>query len=237
MEPLQDHTPLLVALLCRVHSAAASVLSRSAAGRSNQQKPSPLRAALQPTHELSRLQLFIDRVARVYDSNLIDRRSELDIEQYAEAVRAQEEERLGLFTELQEILEDINTAISGSTKQNHLFLIPIEDIDLNPDRCRELLRVVRSLSVIKYFFFMLAGDLENVGAIHRESFVADHIRIAGHCDTERTRGRLQRRRIDQIALANLRKVIPLSQVVELRSYSWREAKDYTPLFVGGETNG
>jgi hypothetical protein len=54
-----------------------------------------------------------------------------------------------------------------------LFLIPIDDVDLNPRRCTELLRLLRTYSPPRELFFLLMGQFELVEHIVERSMTAD----------------------------------------------------------------
>src|SRR5262245_39881816 len=66
-----------------------------------------------------------------------------------------ERARLSLYENLSEVLDRLARYESG----NPLFILPIDDFDLNPPVCLGLLQLLRMISVPRLFTFVL-GDVD-----------------------------------------------------------------------------
>ena len=167
MEGLPENTPLMVAILARILRAVE--LSQHACAPSGGDR------------EQRRFRQFLVRVSQSIESNLPQRRGQLDPEQYGQAVFDEEQKRLQLPSDLDVILKELSNRIIGraqgdcSNRQRPrpLFLIPIDDVDLNPRRCTELLRLLRTYSPPRELFFLLMGQFELVEHIVEQSMTAD----------------------------------------------------------------
>jgi hypothetical protein len=167
MEGLPDNTPLMAAILARIQRAVeASRNARATAGNDREQ---------------IRFRQYLVRVSQSLDSNLPHRRGQLDPEQYGQAVFDEEQKRLQMPSDLDEVLRQLSERVhpsaqgaQGSRKgRRPLFLVPIDDVDLNPKRCMELLRVLRTYSPPRELFFLLMGQFELVEHIVEQSMTAD----------------------------------------------------------------
>lgn len=111
-----------------------------------------------PREKLRRLQTD---VAVSWDgNNLRERARSLDPTSFAEEVRRAESVRLKLNRRLDEVLESFASELpsGGQIQEDPLFVLPVDDFDLNPPRCRELLDLLRTLSVRRLFCIAL-GDM------------------------------------------------------------------------------
>ncbi len=79
-----------------------------------------------------------------WDGNLNERAAQLDPDSYALETMRIERARLNLNPNVKKILDSIASAISQSSndKKKPLFILPIDDFDLNPVACLELLRIL-----------------------------------------------------------------------------------------------
>lgn len=153
MEPLPKGTSLFAAILARIHRAIND-------------RPLPTRSAglLEPgfteSRSVLRLRQFSTRIAQALDSNLYERRSSLDPEQYAEEVQLLENRRLQLPQDLDDVLRQLTSEPTNGTTSHPrtLFLVPIDDVDLNPPHCLELLQLLRTFSPPRELFFLLMGQ-------------------------------------------------------------------------------
>lgn len=251
MEPLPKETSLFSALLARIVRALED---RPAA--------SWPRGLLDDdsgeSRELIRLRQFMHRIAQALDTNLHARRGSLDPEQYSEAVQTLEDQRLQLPRDLDRVLRELSIEMdrdNGSHRhesssgerqgtRGRLFLIPIDDIDLNPAHCLELLQLLRTFSPPRELFFLLMGQYELV-----ERCV--ELNMAAQFNTLYTKaGKLAapdedslRQEVHRVAVLNLRKMIPpharceiparirLDTVLNFRPLATGDDKD---LFTLGE---
>ena len=66
---------------------------------------------------------------------------------------------------------------------NPLFVLPVDDFDLNPVRCLELLRLLRSIAVPRLFTLIL-GDIDQAEEVLQLKMTGD---FAGIMDAETVR--------------------------------------------------
>ena len=176
------------------------------------------------------------RIARSLDGNLEARKGGLDREQFGKEVLNQEDDRLMLPTLLAESLALLSAALPGnsdfyqsanSQKQQRLFLVPIDDVDLNPERCLELLRLLRHYSVPQ-FFFLLMGQRDLVESIVKLKIGSEFSSVA---DPQSPLSAVSpdelRKELGQIAAANVQKQIP--SVVELPPIDLNSVLEFKPL--------
>jgi hypothetical protein len=87
-----------------------------------------------------------------------DRLQDIDPDTYASHVLDAEQARLGVCERIREVLDSLaRFRFSNTTTHNALFVLPVDDFDLNPGRCLELLRLLRLASVPRLFSIVL-GD-------------------------------------------------------------------------------
>lgn len=218
MEPLPKDTPILVAILARVYRAARLY------GADESQRPTKFFEDPRDNRELLRLEQYRQRIAKVLDSNLRSRKALLDADQYSEAVMAEEDDRLGLVSDLEHVLSDLainlNKRLKPSSKAegNIIFLIPIDDVDLNPDRCLELLQLLRAFSPPRELFFLLMGQYALVETIVKLQMASDfgELRKQG-IELSTVASETLKNDVAGVAGANVRKMIPPHSVIALPS--------------------
>tara|TARA_R110002111_G_scaffold240269_1_gene301951 strand:- start:4673 stop:8563 length:3891 start_codon:yes stop_codon:yes gene_type:complete len=222
MEPLPKSTPLLAAILARLSRAAREY-------DTGDKKPlGLLDPDLDDDRDFIRFQQFQAQIARALDSNLEDRRASLDREQYGQAVMEQEQDRLRLWSTLDEVLNHLSKAIgsnSGKGKR-HLFLVPVDDVDLNPKRCLELLRLLRSYSPPQ-LYFMLMGQFDLVKSVVNLSMANEYDQVRPlKAVRHATPDKILERKIAEVAAANLQKMVP--DVIKLPILSIEEIMEFRP---------
>jgi hypothetical protein len=160
METLPPSTNLLAAILNRIDEAVYRF-------RGKHPKPHQRPSSYSPYHlnqeehdimlEFAELQ---KDVALAWDGNIEKRAANVDPDVYAVEVLRAEQKRLRLNARIEKCLDDLHKLFikpcTGDTQ--HLFVLPIDDFDLNPHRCLELLRLIRILNVPRLFTIIL-GDL------------------------------------------------------------------------------
>lgn len=230
MEPLPKETPLLAAILARLSGAARDC------GTTGAQSRGLLDPDLADDRDFIRFQQFQSQIARALDSNLPSRRGNLDREQYGRAVMEQEDDRLRIRYSLDIVLKHLSKAIEAEGSQSptshegspkHLFLVPVDDVDLNPTRCLELLRLLRSYSPPQ-LFFLLMGQFDLVKTIVKMSMASEYARLrVAQMPTSRTAEERLERDLAEVAAANLQKMVP--DVIELPSLAINEIMAFRPL--------
>jgi hypothetical protein len=157
MEPLPPETNLLASILVRLEEAAKGY---SGELLSSSRRP---RGLTDPTSEYHSALLALQRlqtdVALAWDGNLRDRKGSLDPDAYAVEVMRVERARLSLNTKFAETLQKLAAYVFlGRDVKDVLFILPVDDFDLNPPICLDLLRVLRLISIPRLFTIVL-GDL------------------------------------------------------------------------------
>jgi len=232
MEGLPENTPLLAAILARIQRAVELRSGRRELdGRDR---------------EAVRLNQFIVRISSSLDSNLQQRRGALDRQQFGDAVLEEEKHRLELPTDLDEVLRQLSDRLApeaqrSGTKSNQpgrmLIVVPIDDVDLNPQRCMELLRLLRTYSPPRELFFLLMGQFSLVEDIVRLSMSADFGRIKKEtAELDPSKQKQLDDRISDVAVSNLRKMIPPSQRIQLEdSLAVKDVLEFRILDSKAET--
>jgi hypothetical protein len=99
-------------------------------------------------------------VALAWDGNIEKRAANVDPDVYAVEVLRAEQNRLRLDQRISKSLNDLHKLFIKPCRGDveHLFVLPIDDSDLNPHRCLELIKLIRLLNVPRLFILLL-GDL------------------------------------------------------------------------------
>ena len=230
MEPLPTGTPLLVAILARVYRAVEQY------GVDSGSRGSLLRARPRDNREMLSLRQYQERVARALDSNLANRKGHLDSDQYAHAVMRDEECRLQLVSDLEQVLCKLSDLVKEGLGQRKtddrkvIFLIPIDDVDLNPERCVELLLLLRTFSPPRELFFLLMGQYDMVESIVKLRMASDYGKLTKdgnnlpivHVESLRNE-------IAAISAANFRKMLPPHACIDLPLPSLVDSVTFRPL--------
>ncbi|MBI3861219.1 MAG: tetratricopeptide repeat protein [Planctomycetia bacterium] len=231
MEPLPRATPLLAAILARLNQAVRRL---SSAGHSESRL---LTGDWHDEREFLRLQQYQARVAGALETNLPERRSQLDGEQYSREVMDQEHNRLELLANFEQVLyglsADLQRRRQGAAKDTRdaplLFLVPIDDVDLNPARCVDLLRLLRSYSPPQLFFVLL-GQYDLVEQIMKLKMADEYYNVHPRLEAlpvvpveELTK------ELVEVAASNVRKLVPPSGRIELASIGIGQIMEFRPL--------
>lgn len=235
MEPLPRGTPIIAAILARLNQAVRRLVSPPDSPRGL------LDDGLSDDREYIRLSQFQARIARALESNLEQRRGSLDSEQFGQAILEQEDDRLELVPSLNEVLFHLSSALNqrhrvprssryrDEDQRRHLFLVSIDDVDLNPVRCTDLLRLLRSYSPPQ-LFFLLMGQFDLVESIMKLQIHSEYQRVRGSSSgfMPVDEGVLSRQ-IAEVSAANVRKLIPTPQIIKLPEMRVDNVFDFKPL--------
>ncbi len=215
MEPLPPTANLLAAILARVGEQLKHTARHS---------PSRMSAAFDELDEQERIasdlqELEVDAVLAWRGTH--PRRAER-IEPAAYAIEVFRSERAGLRLNprFDAVLTKLATMISTGGVDNHVFVLPVDDFDLAPTRCLELLRIIRMVTS-PHLFFLVAGNTRIAETVLRlqgegdlsslsKSHFANESRAISLCAME-------------IAANNLRKLIPPQQRARLEEVQVEEA--------------
>ncbi|MEO1018703.1 MAG: hypothetical protein AAFY56_13580 [Pseudomonadota bacterium] len=231
IEATPDDANLLVGILARVESA----LRDSSSATQNFQSRNTGIFDPSPEHHNSLLQLqqLQADVALSWQGNLVARGANLDPDVYAlEAMRA-EQARLRLNPRLARVLDDLaRQSFYGHEVRDPIFLLPIDDFDINPAICLPLLRLVRMLSVPRLFVLLL-GDIEIAKVVLNLNVSGQLAAMTGQGSRDEKLLAVPMSDIGtaagEIAFNALRKLVPPSQRVTLGPLRPAEALSFCPL--------
>lgn len=164
LEPLPQDTTLMAAIMARIEKAVDEDCTPGEhATRHSQEKYDRVIRAL---NELS-----LD-VCLAWDRKSL-RSGNADIDLHARELRRLEQSRTSLMPRFMKLLEDLAAEAPWSLgKRDPLFVLPVDDIDLNPSRCLELLRLVRSF-VTPRLVVLIMGDIQIVRSVVNASYLKD----------------------------------------------------------------
>lgn len=104
---------------------------------------------------LSELSSLQNDVVLSRDWNTAKRGQHLDPHAYAAEVLRAERAGLRINERLTEVLDRLAGLYGAPNEKNGpLFILPVDDFDLAPTRCLELLRLIRAISTPRLFFVM-----------------------------------------------------------------------------------
>ncbi|MCQ0988814.1 hypothetical protein [Jiella marina] len=236
IEATPDTANLLAAILARVDSATRrnSEPEKNTAPRRMQglfERGSDFQDALA---ELSRLQTD---VALAWDGNLDSRAGHLDPDVYAVEVMRAERARLSLFTRMAGVLDKIADSVAFSdinmphaNNRGPIFVLPIDDFDINASMCLPILRLMRMILVPRLFGLVL-GDVGIARYMLNMKVAGDMVRATHHADPRllpiipEDVGAAA----GEIASNALRKLVPPNQRVHLEQHSARQGLNFRPL--------
>ncbi len=158
MDPLPRSAHLFSAVLARLEDAVyrQGGVERLAEGpRGLLDTERDLDLALAALHDLQ------TDVALSWEGDLSALAGHLDPDPIAREVMRAERARLALNERLNIVLEKLAREVFRERADRPLlFVLPVDDFDLNPARCLELLDLLRTISVPRLFFILL-GDEES----------------------------------------------------------------------------
>lgn len=232
MEPTPPNWNMLPAILSRFEQAY-NQHCRQAGEDGNYQNRYP--GLLEPSHnhhetmrELLQLQ---NNIALSWNGNLHDRSSQLDPDAYALETMRVEQARLGLNPCVERVLDSMAYEIRRvNPRANPLFILPIDDFDMNPIVCLELLRILRMLSVPRLFTLML-GDLEIVDIVLNLKLSNDLNSVCPNIRKEMLSIELHdvAMAAGRTAANAIHKLLPPMQCIQLRLMTVHEGLDFYPL--------
>jgi hypothetical protein len=183
---------------------------------------------LDPLLTLQRLQTA---VATAFDGNLSEHREELDSDDYAVETMRAERERMMFSVKLSEALDALAALVPGTSPVGPLFLVSLDDVDLNPLRCLEALKLLHLLSVRRVFIVVL-GDMDMVEIALHLKHSGDFSSLAGHGAPLNPISMLARdvaRRVGQLSASTMRKLLPPAQRIRLQSLTRADALYLRPI--------
>ena len=118
-----------------------------------------------------------------------------------------------------QVLEAMARARWNRKDENPLFVLPVDDFDLAPCHCLELLRLIRMITTTR-LFFLLAGNTRIAEAVLKLRTEGDLLSLTDGkpLDSDEVRGNAA-----EIAANNMRKLLPPGQRVRLAEFRIDEA--------------
>ncbi len=231
LEALTRTTNLLGSILIRIENA----ISRT--NRKNASKPFDfITGALERTgpeeDPVAVLQKLKRDIALAWDGNIAERGAHLDPEPYAMEIFEAEEARLRFTDRLGWVLAALaEKFVPKNNIENPLFILPIDDFDLNPERATDLLRLLRMLSVPRLFFMILGKRslAEVIMSLHRAGKMGElvaniHAETCLPISAEQFSGLAR-----SIAADGTRKLLPPAQSIEIELMSPDESIRFKPF--------
>lgn len=238
METVPKSGNLMAAILARI-DAACDGLNLASDGVGGRDELAPGRASrglLDPGPDYHRalldLQRLQTRVALAWEGNLPGRGGGLDAESYAVEVIRAEKARLSLSRDFNDVLEGL--AAQGFDRRREppgpLFILPVDDADLNPAKCLELLQILRFISVPRLFAIVL-GDVAMIETAFNLAMAGEVAAAGGSGGWFQllpiTLGEVKSR-ISELAASAVRKLIPVGQSIHLKGMTISEALKFRP---------
>jgi hypothetical protein len=178
---------------------------------------------------MMKLQRFQTRLALAWEGNINQRSGALDADAYAFELKRSEHARLMVNRELEKVLSELaETAFKDRPVIDPLFVLPVDDFDLNPRLCIKLLKLLRMISVPR-LFSVLMGDLKVVELIMKMKTTADFQDI---CEPNEFLGTMTddvQTVTARVAGNALRKLLPPHQRVHLEGMDVEEAFNFVPI--------
>ncbi len=231
MEPLAPSTNLLGALLARIESAVTPLIFGPDAA------PSPVRLIGTEPHSRDVFREIIDlqtRVVSSFGSNLDARAGGLDPDNFAMESRRAERSRLGLPQAFADVLGRLAVEVERTARMPAppLFVLPVDDLDLNPTGSFPLMELVRAVHSPHLIVIMLA-DLGVVRTVIELRYQKSFLEAGG----AKTLESKERAVVQDLALNALRKHLPPDQRIDLDKVEPQAALTrFRPLeIIEGET--
>lgn len=231
MEPLPGPTNLLAAILARIGEAIKHYIPQSTTEDGRRGPRGILELCPGYLDALEDLQRLQADAALAWDGNIAERGGHLDPDSYAMEVIRAERARLLLNRNLSNTLNNLAENISSACGvTNPIFVLTVDDLDLNPTRCLEILRLLRMINVPRLFILIL-GQLNMIESVLDLKYTGDFMKVAGdpgsQClgDSDLT---YIRKNAGTIAYNAMRKLLPPEQRIHLGGMQVWEALSYRP---------
>jgi hypothetical protein len=219
MEPLSDTANLLGAVLARIEDAVGAHFPDT--------DEFPTRTSLlYPGHDYHNSQREMMRlqtsVALAFDGNLSQRAGSLDPDNFANEARRAERERLGINRRFMSVLAALSRVLDGTSEtESPVFVLPVDDLDLNPGACLLLLELLRKVHS-PHLMVIIAANHRLLSSILELKYAGEFAAIAAPLPLSSDgdldgRGRLAdiQREANDLAANALRKHLPPTQRVIL----------------------
>ena len=231
MEPMPSQVNLLAAILSRIEAALQDKMDWFSvpADREGEYRPQGLfDLDVGSRNPLMQFRSLQNDIALAWEGNLKDRGGQIDPDPYAIEVIRTERSRLNVNAKFAEALEVLAVPMKAHRPQTQepVFILPVDDLDLNPSACLELLRLLRMISVPRFFTLVL-GDLDITSVVLNLKFSNNFAEVAGSLSN--TYQDVIKDKATEVAQNALRKLIPPGQRVGLDVMRVWESLYFCPL--------
>lgn len=220
-EPESTQTNMLAAIVARIERAAENYTNTSADadhhGLTDFDPDTPAERALA---KLSRLQTSM---ALAWAKSSVPN---ADADTFAIEVRRRERAKLGIQQELNVVLRELGEHVFAIKRP--VFVLPVDDIDLNPRLCADLIKLLRSVAV-PHLFAIALGDISLTEFVMQLNYTAEFKANGADLNWLDMDRSTVARRITEVAAHNLRKLIPPQQRIHLTNVSVESALNFVPL--------
>ncbi len=228
LELLPGPTNLLAAILARVEDT----LRRIAGPRHMEDRQRGLLERRTPTDKaVDDLAKLMNQVSLAWDGNAKERAANVEPDTFSREVNRSERARLEVPVLFRKVLEALATEFDwGKSVNNPVFVVSIDDCDLSPERCLEILRLLRLIDSPRLFTIVL-GDIKNAHEVVQLKFAGDRARIAGMelgQDVQKSEFYDQQR---YLTFEAMRKLVPPNQRICLMPMTSMEVLAYRPGLI------
>jgi hypothetical protein len=153
-----------------------------------------------------------------------------ELEIHARDARTAERARLSLRPRFDRIMELFSANVQWKHNvHDPIFILPVDDLDLNPRRCLELLRILRGLSTNRLFPLVL-GDVNIARLVLELRMQAELIAVQKGARLSRDQSDELQRESRSLAAEAIRKLLPPQQRLYLTPLTLDEAMEFKPPF-------
>ncbi len=228
LELLPGPTNLLAAILARLEGT----WSRICGGKDGEDRVrgllEPRESRIDPIQSLSTL---MANVSLSWDGNAKERAARVDPDIFSREVNRAEKTRMSVPTEFRTVINTIAMTPEwrrhAAIRDNPIFVVSIDDCDLSPERCLEILRLLRMIDSPRLMTIVL-GDFKNASEIAQVKFAGDRAQVANirlDQDVQKSDFFKQQR---HLAFEAMRKLVPPNQRIALMPMSSVEVLLYRP---------
>jgi hypothetical protein len=231
MEPLPNPANLLASVLARIENSVKPYFQTSAKSDKHRDPCSILELCPDYLGALQKLHRLQADIALAWDGNIAERGANVDPDVYSAEVNRTEYARLTLNRHLSELLNQLAENIPQvSGIKDPIFVLAVDDLDLNPVRCLEVLRLLRMINVPRLFILVL-GDLNMIEIVLSLKHSGELISAAGKYSSRISEDEYTsiRKQANSVAYNVMRKLLPPGQRIKIEPMQVWDALNYKPL--------
>ena len=221
METPREVPVLLASILARIENAVCP--SR---GYPEQHRDIPFFEHHDKLDEaLASLQRLESDVVRAWHQGNLLRATAADADAVAAEVMQAERASLQMNERLGQVLDQLaDIRNGGRSRKSPIFILPVDDLDLNPLRCLELLRLLRMLSTPR-LLFLVAGNIRIMEKVLQLQTAGELAQIYPGLSKDGPVQKNARDMAAEIAANNIRKLLPPGQRLRLAAFTVEQALD------------